>query len=171
LLQNGAARVYGVDVGYGQVAWKIQRDDRVVIKERTNLRYLEPAQLYQTDQEIADLAVLDLSFISLTRVLPSLWQLLRSPREVVLLVKPQFEAGKEQVGKNGIVRDPQVRAKAIDRVIKTATEIGWQFQGLIPAPIAGRTGNQEYLLWLMEVQDQAKAIPSLAEIEQITSVH
>ncbi|AFY69784.1 hemolysin A [Thalassoporum mexicanum PCC 7367] len=170
LLQNRAVRVYGVDVGYGQVAWKIQSDERVVIRERTNLRHLSADQLYQANQPIADLAVLDLSFISLTKVLPNLWQLLRSPREAVLLVKPQFEAGKAQVGKNGIVRDPQVRAEAIDRVIKAATEIGWQFKGITPAAIAGRTGNQEYLLWLAEGQGEMRSTPELAEIERITSV-
>jgi 23S rRNA (cytidine1920-2'-O)/16S rRNA (cytidine1409-2'-O)-methyltransferase len=173
LLQNGAAKVYGVDVGYGQVAWKVQSDDRVVIKERTNLRHLTPDQLYQADDPIPDLAVLDLSFISLTKVLPSLWQLLRSPREVILLVKPQFEAGRGQVGKNGIVRDPQVRAEAIDRVIKAAMAIGWQYRGITPSAIEGRTGNQEYLLWLaegLEDQDPASAVPTLAAIAQITTL-
>jgi 23S rRNA (cytidine1920-2'-O)/16S rRNA (cytidine1409-2'-O)-methyltransferase len=173
LLQNGAAKVYGVDVGYGQVAWKIQTDDRVVIKERTNLRHLTPEQLYQSDDPIPDLAVLDLSFISLTKVLPNLWQLLRSPREAILLVKPQFEAGREQVGKNGIVRDPRVRAEAIDRVIKAAVAIGWQYLGVTPSAIEGRTGNQEYLLWLTEGSEeleQEKAIPTLDEIEKITTI-
>jgi len=149
LLQMGAKRVYGVDVGYGQVAWSIRCDPRVVLKERTNLRYLSPDELYGIGTvERADFAVIDLSFISLTKVLPALWQLLTPPREALLLVKPQFEAERWQIGKNGIVRDPQVHHQAVNKVMAVAQAIGWQEQGRMPAPIKGRSGNQEYWLWL-----------------------
>ncbi|NEP54961.1 MAG: TlyA family RNA methyltransferase, partial [Moorea sp. SIO3C2] len=111
LLKAGAKQVYGVDVGYGQVAWSLRNDQRVVLKERTNLRYLQPAELYgvspvpNQSQVYADLGVVDVSFISLTKILPALWQLLSPPREVVLLVKPQFEVGRDRVGKKGVVPD------------------------------------------------------------------
>jgi len=120
----------------------------VVLRERTNLRHLTPEDLYVDGDIVPDFAVLDLSFISLTKILPSLWNLLRSPRETLLLVKPQFEAGKGQVGKNGIVREPKIRAEAIANVLSTAHGLGWQFRGLTPSPIQGRTGNHEYWLWL-----------------------
>ena len=147
LLQNGAKKVYGVDVGYGQVDWGLRNDDRVVLSERTNLRYLKPQELYQ-GAEIADLTVVDVSFISLTKVMPALWQLLIPPREAVLLVKPQFEVGKSRVGKKGVVRDPKDQADAIFHVLQAALEIGWQYRGLTWSPLQGPAGNIEYLLWL-----------------------
>lgn len=147
LLQAGAKRVYGVDVGYGQVAWSLRQDDRVILKERTNLRYLEPEALYGGDPR-ADLGVVDVSFISLTKILPALWNLLVEPREVVLLVKPQFEVGRDRVGKNGVVRDPQDRASAIWQVLQSARELGWRDRGLTASPLTGPAGNIEYLLWL-----------------------
>lgn len=147
LLQAGAARVYGVDVGYGQVAWKLRQDERVVLKERTNLRHLKPEDLYG-EATLADLAVVDVSFISLNKVLPALWQLLLPPRESVLLVKPQFEVGRDRVGKKGVVRDPKDQAMAIQRVLSTAKELGWHSWGLTWSPITGPAGNIEYLLWL-----------------------
>ncbi|NEQ66822.1 MAG: TlyA family RNA methyltransferase, partial [Symploca sp. SIO2D2] len=125
LLQAGAKRVYGVDVGYGQVAWSLRNDPRVVLQERTNLRYLQPADLYgdladnslessqgNVQELYPNLGVVDVSFISLTKVLDALWQLLTPPRELVLLVKPQFEVGRERVGKKGVVRDPNDQAQA-----------------------------------------------------------
>lgn len=167
MLKGGASKVYGVDVGYGQVAWEIRSDERVVLRERTNLRHLTPEDLYGEDDVIPDFAVLDLSFISLTKILPALWSLLRSPRETLLLVKPQFEAGKGQVGKNGIVREPKIRAEAIAQVLATAQGLGWQFQGLTPSPIQGRTGNFEYWLWLSD-QPSELAAPIFTEILEIT---
>ncbi len=146
LLQHGAARVYGIDVGYGQVAWEIRRDPRVVLRERTNLRYLTPADLYGEGDPPADLVVADLSFISLTQVLPALYRLAAAPQEMLLLVKPQFEVGKGRVGKGGIVRDPNARAEAIANVVAAATGLGLQVLGMAPSPLRGRTGNQEY--WL-----------------------
>jgi 23S rRNA (cytidine1920-2'-O)/16S rRNA (cytidine1409-2'-O)-methyltransferase len=163
MLKQGAAQVYGIDVGYGQVAWEIRSDARVILRERTNLRHLTATELYADGATIPDFAVLDLSFISLTKVLASLWNLLRSPREVILLVKPQFEAGKGQVGKNGIVREPKTRAEAIAQVLNHAQELGWQFQGLAPSPIQGRTGNYEYWLWLSDRSSDI-VIPSFDEI-------
>jgi 23S rRNA (cytidine1920-2'-O)/16S rRNA (cytidine1409-2'-O)-methyltransferase len=166
LLQAGAKRVYGIDVGYGQVDWRLRTDPRVILKERTNLRYLPPEELYAPEQPYPDLGVVDVSFISLTKVLPAFWQLLQAPREVVLLVKPQFEAGKSRVGKQGVVRDPQVQAEAIAQVLKVAQDLGWQYAGLTWSPLTGPAGNLEFLLWLgMNSQTPA---PSLEVIQQVT---
>ncbi|MFN3362293.1 MAG: TlyA family RNA methyltransferase, partial [Pseudanabaenaceae cyanobacterium] len=150
LLERGAARVSGIDVGYGQVAWSLRHDPRLVLRERTNLRYLTPLQLYQPGDPIPDLAVVDLSFISLTKVLAPLWQLLQPPREMLLLVKPQFEVGRDKVGKQGIVRDRALQLEAVEQVRQAAIGYGWQQQGVIPAPITGKKGNQEYWLWLIQ---------------------
>lgn len=165
LLQAGAKQVYGVDVGYGQVAWSLRQDPRLILKERTNFRYLTPEQLYGEAQR-ADLAVMDLSFISLTKVLPTLSELLVAPREVILLVKPQFEVGRDRVGKKGVVRDPQDQAEAIFTVLQAALKQGWSYQGLTWSPITGPAGNIEYLLWLGLNQPQSP--PSLAEILELT---
>lgn len=147
LLQAGAKQVYGVDVGYGQVEWRLRNDPRVVLRERTNLRHLIPEALYGSAAP-ADLAVVDVSFISLTKILPALWQLLAAPREMILLVKPQFEVGRSRVGKKGVVRDPDDQAEAIFQVLQQARELGWQYRGLTWSPIQGPAGNIEYLLWL-----------------------
>ncbi|ELS05047.1 hemolysin A [Xenococcus sp. PCC 7305] len=147
LLQAGAKKVYGVDVGYGQVAWSIRQNPRVVLKERTNFRYLTSQDLY-SENFPANLGVMDLSFISLTKVLPALWDLLISPKEVILLIKPQFEVGRSKVGKKGVVRNPKDRAEAILQVWQAASKIGWNYQGLTVSPIKGPAGNVEYLLWL-----------------------
>jgi len=168
LFQNGAKKIYGIDVGYGQLAWEIRIDPRLVLKERTNIRYLKPEELYQPEDLIPDLAVLDLSFISLTKVLEPLWHLLTEPREVLLLVKPQFEAGRELVGKNGVVRDTKVRAGAIAQVLDFALALGWKFCGITPSPIQGAAGNWEYWLWL-NTFSQAEA-PNLEAINQICKV-
>jgi len=154
-------------VGYGQVDWEIRSDERVVLRERTNLRHLTAEDLYAPEDIVPDFAVLDLSFISLTKILPALWNLLRSPRETLLLVKPQFEAGKGQVGKNGIVREPKIRAEAIANVLATAQGLGWHFQGLTPSPIQGRTGNYEYWLWLSENSSELIS-PNFEAILEIT---
>ncbi len=164
LLQAGAKKVYGVDVGYGQVAWSIRQDPRVVLKERTNFRYLTPQDLYGNESP-ANLGVMDLSFISLTKVLPSLWNLLTPPREVILLVKPQFEVGRSKVGKKGVVREPKDRAEAILQVWQAASEIGWHYQGLTVSPIKGPAGNVEYLLWLST--EYSTEFPDLSFIETL----
>jgi 23S rRNA (cytidine1920-2'-O)/16S rRNA (cytidine1409-2'-O)-methyltransferase len=153
LLQHGAERVYGIDVGYGQVAWSLRTDPRLVVRERTNLRHLTPEILYGPEDPWPDLAVADLSFISLRVVLPALGRLLRprSPAtemDLVLLVKPQFEVGREGVGKGGVVRDPAAHEAAIRGVLMAAETLGWQGRGLVGSPITGPAGNHEYLLWL-----------------------
>ncbi|MCP9942891.1 TlyA family RNA methyltransferase [Cyanobium sp. ATX 6E8] len=150
LLQHGAARVYGIDVGYGQTAWSLRSDPRVVLRERTNLRHLSPADLYGPEDPLPDLAVADVSFISLALVLPALLGLLQNevPVDLVLLVKPQFEVGKSRVGKGGVVRDPVAHCDAIAGVIAAAGALGLKACGLVASPITGPAGNHEYLLWL-----------------------
>ena len=166
LLQSGAKLVYGVDVGYGQVAWSIRTSDRVILKERTNIRHLTAQELYQY-QVMADLGVMDLSFISLTKVLKPLWHLLTLPKEVVLLVKPQFEVGRERVGKKGVVRNLDDRATAILQVWQVAAAIGWEYQGLTISPITGPAGNVEYLLWLTAAKSGAVSSFDLPQIKEI----
>ncbi|MEH2262166.1 TlyA family RNA methyltransferase [Nostoc sp.] len=166
LLQGGAKQVYGIDVGYGQVDWRLRNDSRVILRERTNLRQLRPDELYGENDPIPDLAVVDVSFISLTKILPALWQLTQANREAVLLVKPQFEVGRSRVGKKGVVRDPNDQADAIFQVLQTAHELGWKYKGLTWSPITGPAGNIEYLLWLgMESETPS---PDLEAIKQIT---
>ena len=166
LLQSGAKLVYGVDVGYGQVAWSLRQSDQVILKERTNFRHLTISDLYG-DATPANLGVMDLSFISLTKVLQPLWNLLVEPKEVVLLVKPQFEVGKEKVGKKGVVRNPKDRAAAIFQVWQTAAQLGWQYYGLTNSPLKGPAGNVEYLLWL-KVEPTTKSL-TLDAIEKTIS--
>ena len=166
LLQAGAKQVYGVDVGYGQVAWSIRQDARVVLRERTNLRHLKAEELYLPDQPYPDLGVADVSFISLTKVLPALWQLLQAPREVLLLVKPQFEVGREKIGKKGVVRDANVQADAIAQVLRSAQALGWGYCGLTWSPLLGPAGNIEYLLWLK--MDSSLPFPDLATVRETT---
>ena len=163
LLQRGAVRVYGIDVGYGQTAWSLRSDPRVVLKERTNLRRLTPEELYGPEDPRPDLAVADVSFISLGLVLPALLHLLQpvelvsaGQRDLVLLVKPQFEVGKARVGKGGVVRDPDAHQDAINGVIEAAAGLGLRPAGLVASPITGPAGNHEYLLWL---QDHAVSAP------------
>ena len=190
LLQAGAALVYGVDVGYGQADWRLRNDPRVILKERTNLRYMTPTELYgnspppappcQGGQQdslpigaYADLAVVDVSFISLDKILPALWELLAPPREAVLLVKPQFEVGRERVGKKGVVRDSATQADAIFQVWKAATALGWQQRGLTWSPLLGPAGNIEYLLWLgidREQEPEPRAIEESVVKERIAEV-
>ncbi len=166
LLQAGAKLVYGIDVGYGQVDWRLRNDLRVVLRERTNLRHLKPDDLYSEGDPIPDLAVVDVSFISLTKILPALWDLTQANREAVLLVKPQFEVGKSRVGKKGVVRDHNDQADAIFQVLQAACELGWKYKGLTWSPITGPAGNIEYLLWLgMESETPP---PDLEMIQQIT---
>ncbi|NQE34572.1 TlyA family RNA methyltransferase [Microcoleus asticus] len=172
LLQAGAALVYGVDVGYGQADWGLRNDPRVILKERTNLRYMTATELYG-DSERADLAVVDVSFISLDKILPALWELLAPPREAVLLVKPQFEVGRERVGKKGVVRDSATQADAIFQVWKAATALGWQQRGLTWSPLLGPAGNIEYLLWLgidREQESEPRAIEESVVKERIAQV-
>ena len=148
LLQAGAKQVYGIDVGYGQVAWSLRTDPRVILKERTNIRPLHQQDLYLPDQLRPDLGVVDVSFISLTKILPALERLLEPPKELILLVKPQFEVGRSQIGKHGVVRDPEAQTAAIAQVLKAAQELSWNGSGLTWSPLLGPAGNMEFLLWL-----------------------
>ncbi len=166
LLQAGAKQVYGIDVGYGQVDWRLRNDPRVILRERTNLRQLRPDELYGENDPIPNLAVVDVSFISLTKILPALWQLTQANREAVLLVKPQFEVGRSRVGKKGVVRDPNDQADAIFQVLQAAHELGWKYKGLTWSPIVGPAGNIEYLLWLG--MDSETPSLDLEAIKQIT---
>lgn len=144
LLQAGAARVYAIDVGYGQLAWKLANDARVVVLDRQNIRELRREQI----PEPIDVVVADCSFISLTKVLPHLPPFLRAGASVIALVKPQFEVGREHVGKGGIVRDEQLREAARVQVEAHARTLGFVVGGHVESPIAGREGNREWLIWL-----------------------
>jgi 23S rRNA (cytidine1920-2'-O)/16S rRNA (cytidine1409-2'-O)-methyltransferase len=144
LLQRGAAKVYAVDVGYGQLAWRLRQDPRVVVVDRCNARYLNREVI----PEAVHLATIDVSFISLTLILPAVTVCLASEGEVVALVKPQFEVGKGKVGKGGIVRDEGLRRDAVDAVRRAACEQGWSWEGETPSPITGQKGNVEYLVRL-----------------------
>lgn len=168
LLQAGAKQVYGIDVGYGQVAWRLRQDDRVILRERTNFRYLTFPDLYGIDKSPADLGVMDLSFISLTKVLEPLWNLLVEPRDIILLIKPQFEVGRDRVGKKGVVRNSRDRAEAIYQVLQAAQNLGWFYGGLTPSPITGPEGNIEYLLWMSTRLE--KTAPDFEVIEQIAQI-
>ena len=166
LLQAKAQQVYGVDVGYGQVAWKIRQDPRVVLKERTNIRHLTAEELYERE-ELATLGVMDVSFISLAKVLPAFWSLLAAPREVILLVKPQFEVGREKIGKKGVVRDAKDQAGAILQVTQAAARLGWHYRGLTWSETVGPAGNIEYLLWLRS-DEETQPWPEIGELCEVT---
>ena len=142
LLQRGAARIYAVDVGYGQFEWRLRQDSRVILLERTNIRYVDRA----TVPEPIDLAVIDVSFISLTLVLPAVVHLLNRSAKVVALVKPQFEVGKGQVGRGGIVRDDAQREAVTEKVIGCAAHLGLQVKDVLDSPVIGRKGNREILV-------------------------
>jgi len=161
LLQRGATRIYAIDVGYGQLAWTLRNDPRVVVMERTNVRSLESLP------EAVDLAVIDVSFISLELVLPPVQRLLRPFGDCVALIKPQFEAGRRQVGKKGVIRDPQVWREVIRRVARRADSSGWTVTGLTRSPITGPAGNVEFLLRLQFASAEA-AFPLDAAIETAT---
>lgn len=149
LLQNGAKFVYAADVGYGQLDWKIRSDKRVKTIEKTNLKICSFEDIYSENEPVADLLVSDLSFISLTKVLENLKKLL-SPdfHEMICLIKPQFEAGKEKVEKGGVVKDKKVHAEVIENVINFAKNLGYTINGLTFSSIKGPSGNIEYLVWL-----------------------
>ena len=144
MLQNGAAKVYAVDVGYGQLAWSLRSDDRVVVLERTNARYLSHNEI----TDVLDFASIDVSFISLKLILPALRQLMSEDGEVVALIKPQFEAGREKVGKKGVVRDPAVHLEVLEHFLDHARDAGFAVLGLTYSPIRGPEGNIEYLGYL-----------------------
>jgi 23S rRNA (cytidine1920-2'-O)/16S rRNA (cytidine1409-2'-O)-methyltransferase len=152
LLQHGAAQVTAIDTGFGQIAAKLRSDQRVRLMERTNARLLEPGSLNKLDQDFdpdqkKTLLVMDVSFVSATLVLPTVVAAAPGLEEAVVLVKPQFEAGREHVGKGGIVRDPEAHQLAIDKVADCVRRLGWHVAGTIPSPITGMEGNKEFLLY------------------------
>jgi 23S rRNA (cytidine1920-2'-O)/16S rRNA (cytidine1409-2'-O)-methyltransferase len=148
LLQRGALRVHAVDVGTNQLVWKLRNDPRVVVKEQFNARHMVPEDI----GEVARLAVMDLSFISLTKVLPAVFSVLAEDGGIVCLIKPQFELRREDISKGGIVRDPSLHQQAIDKIRCFVTgEHGCEWRGLIPSPITGMDGNQEFLAWIGHV--------------------
>lgn len=151
LLEANALRVYAIDVGYGQLAWRLRNDPRVVVMERTNIRHLDVLP------ERADAAVVDVSFISLCIVLPSIGRLLKPLADVVALVKPQFEAGRQQVGKKGVVRDPEVWGRVLRAVTSCARQEGWTVRGIERSPITGPAGNVEFLAFFSRGGDGASA--------------
>jgi 23S rRNA (cytidine1920-2'-O)/16S rRNA (cytidine1409-2'-O)-methyltransferase len=148
LLRHGAREVVAVDVGYGQLAWRLQRDDRVVVRDRTNVRDLDPASV----GGLVEVVVGDLSFISLTRVLDALVAVTQQDGDLVLMVKPQFEVGRDRVGKGGVVRDPALRAEAVATVADAAVRLGWSAQGVAVSPLPGPSGNVEFFLWLRHAE-------------------
>jgi 23S rRNA (cytidine1920-2'-O)/16S rRNA (cytidine1409-2'-O)-methyltransferase len=145
MLQNGAVKVFAIDVGHGQLDWKLRNDERVVCMEKTNIRYVKPEDL----GELASLVSIDVSFISLQLVLPVVKTLIKDDCQVVCLIKPQFEAGRDQVGKKGVVRDKKVHVEVIEKTLSFAYSIGFELKGLTFSPIKGPEGNIEYLAELM----------------------
>lgn len=175
MLQNGAVKVYSVDVGYGQLAWKLREDERVICMEKTNIRYVKPEDI---DDKI-EFASVDVSFISLSKVLPPLRDLLKEDAEVVCLIKPQFEAGREKVGKKGVVRDKSVHVEVIENVSCFALSSGFEILGLDFSPVKGPEGNIEYLIHLRKTaeiqendilleEDYKKTIKQLVEDSHTT---
>lgn len=144
MLKNGAKKVYAIDVGYGQLAWELRNDERVVCMERTNIRYVKPENL----GEKANFASIDVSFISLKKVLPAVKDLLDENAEIICLIKPQFEAGREKVGKRGVVREPEIHIEVIQSISTFSINSGFMVKGLSFSPIKGPEGNIEYLLHL-----------------------
>ena len=152
MLQNGAAGVYAIDVGYGQLDWKLREDPRVVCMEKTNFRYVTPDDL--DPERMPDFASVDVSFISLSKILPPAHAILPVGGEMVCLIKPQFEAGREKVGKKGVVRDPQVHVEVIENVLKIAQDAGFEVLGLSWSPIRGPEGNIEYLMYIRKLPEK-----------------
>ncbi len=150
MLQNGAVKVYSIDVGYGQLAWKLRENERVVCMEKTNMRYVTHEQI----PEEIDFSSIDVSFISLTKILLPVYNLIKEGGEVVALIKPQFEAGREQVEKHGVVRDPKVHKQVIHLVWEYAKSIGFSIRGLDFSPIKGPEGNIEYLIYLKKATEE-----------------
>lgn len=161
MLQNGAAKVYSVDVGYGQFAWSLRNDERVVCMEKTNIRHVTPEDI----GELLDFASCDVSFISLTKVLGPAYALLKDNGQMVCLIKPQFEAGREKVGKKGVVRDPQVHIEVIEKCLAFARETGFAISNLSFSPIKGPEGNIEYLMHIIKGGDEDASVDVNAIVE------
>ena len=161
MLQNGAVKVYSVDVGYGQFAWKLRQGPRVVCMEKTNIRYVTPADI----DDVLDFASVDVSFISLTKVLIPARELLRDGGEMVCLIKPQFEAGREKVGKKGVVRDKAVHEEVVERIIEFASQNGFFVKNLEYSPIKGPEGNIEYLVYIRK--DETGGVDAAVDIKAV----
>ena len=160
LLQQGAKKVFAIDVGYGQLDWKIRSDDRVVVMERTNIRYVTPDDL----GEHLDLSVIDVSFIGLEIVLPTIKTLLKPTGQVLCLIKPQFEAGKDNVGKKGVVRDPKIHQMVLDNFVSLVKGLDFKILGLTFSPVKGPEGNIEFLGHLTLAEDAVGMEPDTAEV-------
>ena len=161
MLQNGAVKVYSVDVGYGQFAWKLRQDPRVVCMEKTNIRYVTPADI----DDVLDFASVDVSFISLTKVLIPARELLRDGGEMVCLIKPQFEAGREKVGKKGVVRNKAVHEEVVEQSIEFASQNGFFVKNLEYSPIKGPEGNIEYLVYIRK--DETGGVDAAVDIKAV----
>lgn len=159
MLQNGASKVYSVDVGHGQLAWKLRNDERVVCMEKTNFRYVTSEHI----QEYLDFASCDVSFISLTKILIPARNLLKDKGEMVCLIKPQFEAGKDKVGKKGVVREPEIHKEVVEKILDFAYLVGFDILDLDFSPIKGPEGNIEYLVHLSKNSERAQLVLELAE--------
>lgn len=159
MLQNGAVKVYSIDVGHGQLDWKLRNDERVICMEKTNFRYIKPEDI----GEQIDFASCDVSFISLTKILIPARALLKDEGRMVLLIKPQFEAGREKVGKKGVVRDESVHAEVIEKIVRFALISGFDILRLDYSPIKGPEGNIEYLIYLRKSKSQDERVLSLDE--------
>ncbi|AGB40537.1 hemolysin A [Halobacteroides halobius DSM 5150] len=167
-LQNGAQKVYAIDVGYNQLAWKLRNDDRVVCMEQTNARYLEPEDI----EQLGDVGVVDVAFISLTKILPALKKLIKPTGEIMTLIKPQFEAGPDRVGDKGVVKDPKIHQEVIHKVLDFAREIGLTPVGLSFSPITGGKGhNIEYLAHFSSQQQRLEIDWSVKVVKIVKKAH
>lgn len=166
MLQNGAVKVFAIDVGYGQLAWSLRQDSRVINMERTNVRNVKPEDI----GELLDMASIDVAFISLGKVLPAVTAMLKSDGEIVALIKPQFEAGKEKVGKKGVVRDPAVHQEVIFKVLQEARQMELSPVALTYSPVKGPEGNIEYLVWLKK-GDAADGVPDESVLATVAAAH
>ncbi len=167
MLQNGAVKVFAIDVGYGQLAWSLRTDERVVNMERTNVRNVTPEQLGQP----VDLASIDVAFISLEKVLPAVKEMLQPKGEIVALIKPQFEAGREKVGKKGVVRDAKVHEEVIFRIVALVRQMELVPKTLTYSPVKGPEGNIEYLIWLSKDQDEQDMVTDELVLETVKAAH
>ena len=167
MLQNGAVKVFAIDVGYGQLAWSLRTDERVVNMERTNVRNVTPDQLGQP----VDLASIDVASISLEKVLPSVREMLQPEGEIVALIKPQFEAGREKVGKKGVVREPSVHEEVIFRVLALARQMELTPKALTYSPVKGPEGNIEYLVWLAKGASAADGVTDELVVSVVSQAH
>ena len=162
MLQNGASKVFSVDVGYGQFDWSLRQDPRVVLMEKTNVRYLKPEDI----GESLDFASCDVSFISLSKILPAVFPILKENGSMICLIKPQFEAGRDNVGKRGVVRNPKVHREVIAEVFEFTEALGFTVKGLTFSPIKGPNGNIEYLMYIVKNAGESEQIDIAAVVAE-----